>query len=122
MTGRITPTSAPCRTDDGRFAEEIVPVTVPAGRGETVTVSVDEHRAGTRRRRAGGVALADRARRPGHRRELLGHCRRGRRLVLVSRSYAEATAWRRWRPAVVESCGIEPARTGLRRPSVCPGR
>ena len=30
-------------TDDGRFAEEIVPVTVPAGRGETVTVSVDEH-------------------------------------------------------------------------------
>ncbi len=30
-------------TDDGRFAEEIIPVTVPAGRGETVTVSVDEH-------------------------------------------------------------------------------
>ena len=30
-------------TEDGRFAEEIVPVTVPAGRGETVTVSVDEH-------------------------------------------------------------------------------
>ena len=30
-------------TDDGRFAAEIIPVTVPAGRGETVTVSVDEH-------------------------------------------------------------------------------
>jgi acetyl-CoA C-acetyltransferase len=30
-------------TDDGRFAEEIVPMTVPAGRGETVTVSLDEH-------------------------------------------------------------------------------
>ena len=30
-------------TDDGRFAEEIVPVTVPVGRGETVTVSKDEH-------------------------------------------------------------------------------
>src|ERR1700734_849978 len=30
-------------TDDGRFAEEIVPVSVPAGRGQTVTVSIDEH-------------------------------------------------------------------------------
>ena len=44
-------------TDDGRFAEEIVPVTVPAGRGETVTVSVDEHpRRGHDAREAGGVA------------------------------------------------------------------
>jgi acetyl-CoA C-acetyltransferase len=30
-------------TDDGRFAEEIVPVKVPAGRGEVMEVSVDEH-------------------------------------------------------------------------------
>src|ERR1700722_19854677 len=30
-------------TEDGRFAEEIVPVTVPAGKGQTVTVSLDEH-------------------------------------------------------------------------------
>src|SRR5580704_5473090 len=30
-------------SDDGRFAEEIVPVSVPMGRGETVTVGVDEH-------------------------------------------------------------------------------
>jgi acetyl-CoA C-acetyltransferase len=30
-------------TEDGRFAEEIVPVTVPSGRGATTTVSVDEH-------------------------------------------------------------------------------
>ncbi len=30
-------------TDDGRFAEEIVPVEVPVGRGETRTVGTDEH-------------------------------------------------------------------------------
>ena len=30
-------------TKDGRFGDEIVPVTVPAGHGETVTVSLDEH-------------------------------------------------------------------------------
>ncbi len=30
-------------TDDGRFAEEIVPVEVPVGRGETRTVDTDEH-------------------------------------------------------------------------------
>ncbi|TDC57203.1 3-oxoadipyl-CoA thiolase [Micromonospora sp. KC207] len=32
---------------DGRFAEEIVPVTVPAGRRETKLVDVDEHPRGT---------------------------------------------------------------------------
>ncbi len=31
------------RTEDGRFAQEIVPVTVPAGAAGTVTVSIDEH-------------------------------------------------------------------------------
>ncbi len=29
--------------DEGRFAKEVVPVTVPAGRGETKVVDIDEH-------------------------------------------------------------------------------
>ena len=67
-------------TDDGRFAEEIVPVTVPAGRGETVTVSVDEcPRRDTTPEKLAALPLPHRARRSGHRRELLGDRRRGRR-------------------------------------------
>ena len=77
-------------TEDGRFAEEIVPVTVPAGRGETVTVTWTSTRGPTPPREAGGAAIAHRARRSGDRRELVGHCRRRRRPVLVSRAYAEA--------------------------------
>jgi acetyl-CoA acyltransferase len=34
---------AAAAADDGRFASEVVPVTVPAGRGQTATVSQDEH-------------------------------------------------------------------------------
>src|ERR1700722_17697225 len=34
---------AAAAADDGRFATEIVPVTVPVGRGQTATLSVDEH-------------------------------------------------------------------------------
>ena len=67
-------------TDEGRFDEEIVPVTVPAGRGETVTFSVDEHpRRDTSLEKLAALALADGTRRADHRRELVGHRRRGRR-------------------------------------------
>jgi acetyl-CoA acetyltransferase family protein len=93
-------------TDDGRFAEEIVPVTVPAGRGKTVTVSVDEHpRRDTTPEKLAALpsGIAD----------------GGAALVVVSRAYAEAHGMeplatvRSW-----NSCGVEPARTGL-APTVC---
>ena len=107
-------------TDDGRFAEEIVPVTVPAGRGETVTVSRGRTpEAGHDAGEAGGVALADRSRRPDHRRELVGHCGRGRRprggvtlLRLCARDDPAGDG------ACMELVRIEPARTGL-APTVC---
>ena len=107
-------------TDDGRFAEEIVPVTVPARRSETVTVSVDEcpRRDTTLEKLAalrsltgpdGQVTAGNSS----------GIADGGAALVVVSRSYAEAHGMeplatvRSW-----NSCGIEPARTGL-APTVC---
>ena len=107
-------------TDDGRFAEEIVPVTVPARRGETVTVRVDEHprRETTPEKLAalpsltgpGGQVTAGNS---------SGIADGGAALVLVSRAYAESHGMaplatvRSW-----NSCGIEPARTGL-APTIC---
>ena len=107
-------------TDDGRFAEEIVPVTVPAGRGETVTVSVDEHprRDTTLEKLAALPSLTgpDGQITAGN---SSGIADGGAALVVVARSYAEAHGMgplatvRSW-----NSCGIEPARTGL-APTVC---
>ena len=107
-------------TDDGRFAEEIVPVTVPAGRGQTVTVSVDEcpRRDTSLEKLAalpvlsgpGGTVTAGNS---------SGIADGGAALVLVSRAYAEAhgieplATVRSW-----NSCGVEPARTGL-APTIC---
>jgi len=107
-------------TDDGRFAEEIVPVVVPAGRGETVTVRVDEHpRRDTSLEQLaalpsltgpGGQVTAGNS---------SGITDGGAALVVVARSYADAHGMeplatvRSW-----NSCGIEPARTGL-APTVC---
>jgi len=107
-------------TDDGRFAEEIVPVTVPAGRGETVTVSVDEHP----RRDTSLEKLAALPSLTGPEGTITagnssGIADGGAALVVVARSYAEANGMeplatvRSW-----NSCGIEPARTGL-APTVC---
>jgi acetyl-CoA C-acetyltransferase len=111
---------AAAATDDGRFAEEIVPVTVPAGRGETVTVSVDEHP----RRDTTLEKLAKLPSLTGPDGQITagnssGIADGGAALVVVSRSYAEAHGMtplatvRSW-----NSCGIEPARTGL-APTVC---
>ncbi len=108
-------------TKDGRFGDEIVPVTIPAGRGETVTVSVDRASAGRHdARETGGVAGAvGAARRDRDRGQLVGHRRRWRAVVVTSRAYAEAhglaplATVRSWNNA-----GIEPARTGL-GPTVC---
>ena len=107
-------------TDDGRFAEEIIPVTVPAGRGETVTVSVDEHprRDTTLEKLAALPSLTgpDGQITAGN---SSGIADGGAALVVVSRAYAEAHGMeplatvRSW-----NSCGIEPARTGL-APTVC---
>ena len=107
-------------TDDGRFAEEIVPLEVPAGRGETVTVSVDEHprRDTTLEKLAALPSLTgpDGTITAGN---SSGIADGGAALVVVARAYAEAHGMeplatvRSW-----NSCGIEPARTGL-APTVC---
>ncbi len=107
-------------TDDGRFAEEIVPVVVPAGRRETATVSVDEHprRDTTLEKLAALPSLTgpDGTITAGN---SSGIADGGAALVVVARSYAEAHGMeplatvRSW-----NSCGIEPARTGL-APTVC---
>jgi acetyl-CoA acyltransferase len=107
-------------TDDGRFAEEIIPVIVPAGRGETVTVSVDEHprRDTTLEKLAALPSLTgpDGQITAGN---SSGIADGGAALVVVARAYAEAHGMeplatvRSW-----NSCGIEPARTGL-APTVC---
>jgi acetyl-CoA C-acetyltransferase len=111
---------AAAAADDGRFAEEIIPVTVPVGRGETATVSVDEHprRDTTPEKLAALPSLTgpDGTITAGN---SSGIADGGAALVLVDRAYAEAHGFavlatvRSW-----SSCGIEPARTGL-APTVC---
>jgi acetyl-CoA acetyltransferase family protein len=107
-------------TDDGRFAEEIVPMTVPAGRGETVTVTLDEHP----RRDTTLEKLAALPSLTGPNGQITagnssGIADGGAALVVVARAFAEANGMeplatvRSW-----NSCGIEPARTGL-APTVC---
>jgi acetyl-CoA acetyltransferase family protein len=106
---------AAAAADDGRFAEEIVPVTVPVGRGETVTVSVDEHprRDTTLEKLAALPSLTgpDGQITAGN---SSGIADGGAAVVVVDRDYAESHGMsvlatiRSW-----NSCGIEPARTGL---------
>ncbi len=102
-------------TDDGRFADEIVPVTVPVGRGETALVSVDEHprRDTTLEKLAALPSLTgpDGQITAGN---SSGIADGGAAVVVVDREYADAhgleilATVRAW-----NSCGIEPARTGL---------
>jgi len=107
-------------TEDGRFADEIVPVTVPSGRGETVTVSVDEHpRADTTLEKLAALPSLSGPDGQVTAGNSSGVGDGGAGLVLTSRAYADAHAItplatvRAW-----NSCGIEPARTGL-APTVC---
>ena len=107
-------------TDDGRFAEEIVPVVVPSGRGETVTVSIDEHprRDTTLEKLAALPSLTgpDGQITAGN---ASGIADGGAALVLTSRAYAEAHGMEPLATVLSwNSCGIEPARTGL-APTVC---
>ncbi len=111
---------AAAAADDGRFAEEIVPVQVPVGRGQTVTVNTDEHP----RRDTSLEKLAALPSLSGPDGQVTagnssGIADGGAALVLTSRAYAEnhgleplatVLAW--------NSCGIEPARTGL-APTIC---
>jgi acetyl-CoA C-acetyltransferase len=101
--------------DDGRFAAEIAPVQVPAGRGETATFDTDEQprRDTTPEKLAalpvltgpGGTITAGNS---------SGIGDGGAALVVVDRAYADAhgleilAVVRSW-----ASAGIEPARTGL---------
>jgi acetyl-CoA C-acetyltransferase len=106
---------AAAAADDGRFANEIVPVTVPFGRGETVTLSVDEHprRDTTLEKLAALPSLTgpDGQVTAGN---SSGIADGGAAVVVVDRDYADAhglevlATIRSW-----NSCGIEPARTGL---------
>jgi acetyl-CoA acyltransferase len=106
---------AAAAADDGRFAEEVIGMTVPVGRGETATFSVDEHprRDTTLEKLAAlpsltgpnGTITAGNS---------SGIADGGAALVVVEREYAEAHGMeilatvRSW-----ASSGIEPARTGL---------
>ncbi len=107
-------------TEDGRFAEEIVPVTVPAGRGETVTVTIDEHpRADTSLEKLASLRSLTGPDGQVTAGNSSGVGDGGAALVLTSRAYAEAhnltplATVRAW-----NSAGIEPARTGL-APTIC---
>ncbi|HEY3841998.1 MAG TPA: thiolase family protein [Acidimicrobiales bacterium] len=111
---------AAAAADDGRFASEVVPLTVPAGRGQTATFTTDEHprRDTTLEKLAAlpsltgpnGTITAGNS---------SGIADGGAALVVVEREYAEAhgleilATVRSW-----NSCGIEPARTGL-APTIC---
>jgi acetyl-CoA C-acetyltransferase len=106
---------AAAAADDGRFASEIVPVTVPVGRGETATVGVDEHP----RRDTTLAKLAALPSLTGPDGQVTagnssGIADGGAAVVVVDRDYADAHGMevlatiRSW-----NSCGVEPARTGL---------
>jgi acetyl-CoA acetyltransferase family protein len=111
---------AAAATDDGRFAAEIIPVTVPVGRGETATVATDEYprRDTTMEKLAAlpsltgpnGTITAGNS---------SGIADGGAALLVVDREYADAHGMealatvRSW-----NSCGIEPGRTGL-APTIC---
>jgi acetyl-CoA C-acetyltransferase len=102
-------------TDDGRFAAEIFPVTVPSGRGETVTVNVDEHpRRDTTLEKLAALPSLTGPKGTITAGNSSGIADGGAALVVVDREYADAHGMealatvRSW-----TSCGIEPARTGL---------
>jgi len=108
-------TRAIAATDDGRYATEIVPVEVPAGRGETVTFALDEQP----RRDTSPEKLAKLPSLTGPDGTITagnssGIGDGGAAMVVVDREYADAKGLEAL--AVVRSwasCGIEPSRTGL---------
>ena len=72
--------AGPRRRTTGRFADEIVPVTIPQKKGEPIVVSVDEHpRPGTTAETLGQAQGRQRPRPQRHRRQRLRRQRRRRR-------------------------------------------
>ncbi len=106
---------AAAAADEGRFAEEIVPVEVPSGRGATTTVAVDE----CPRRDTSLEKLAALPSLTGPRGTITagnssGIADGGAALVLTSRRYADDHGLEPLGTVVSwASAGIEPARTGL---------
>jgi acetyl-CoA C-acetyltransferase len=111
---------AAAAADDGRFAAEVFAVTVPVGRGETASFTTDEHpRRDTTMERLGALPSLTGPEGTITAGNSSGLADGGAALVVVERNYAEqhgmeilATV-RSW-----NSCGIEPARTGL-APTIC---
>jgi acetyl-CoA acetyltransferase family protein len=111
---------AAAAADDGRFAAEVFAVTVPVGRGKTVSFTTDEHpRRDTTMEKLGSLPSLTGPNGTITAGNSSGLADGGAALVVVERNYAEqhgmeilATV-RSW-----NSCGIEPARTGL-APTIC---
>jgi acetyl-CoA acetyltransferase family protein len=111
---------AAAAADDGRFASEVVPLTVPAGRGQTATFTTDEHpRRDTTMEKLAALPSLTGPKGTITAGNSSGIADGGAALVVVDRDYAEAHSMeilatvRSW-----NSCGIEPARTGL-APTIC---
>ncbi len=102
-------------SDDGRFAEEIIPVDIPVGKGESMTLTFDEHpRRDTSIEKLGKLNSLTGPQGSITAGNSSGIADGGAALVVVERKYAEEHALtilasiRSW-----GSAGIEPARTGL---------
>jgi acetyl-CoA C-acetyltransferase len=111
---------AAAAADDGRFAEEIVPVTVPGSRGDTVTFATDEHpRRDTTLEKLAALRVLTGPNGTITAGNSSGIADGGAAMVIVDREYADSHSLevlavvRSW-----ASSGIEPARTGL-APTVC---
>jgi len=106
---------AAAAADDGRFAEEIVPVEVPVGRGETTLFTTDEHpRRDTSLEKLAALPVLSGPRGTITAGNSSGIGDGGAAMVIVAREYADAHGMEPL--AVVRSwasSGIEPARTGL---------
>jgi acetyl-CoA acetyltransferase family protein len=106
--------------DDGRFAEEIVALEVPIGRGESTTVTTDEHpRRDTTLEKLGALRSLTGPNGSITAGNSSGIADGGAAMAVVDRDYAAAhgleilAVVRSW-----ASSGIEPARTGL-APTLC---
>lgn len=102
-------------SDDGRFAEEIIPIDIPVGKGESMTLTIDEHpRRDTSIEKLGKLNSLTGPQGSITAGNSSGIADGGAALVVVDRKYADEHAMtilasiRSW-----GSAGIEPSRTGL---------
>jgi acetyl-CoA C-acetyltransferase len=111
---------AAAAADDGRFASEMIPMTVPTGKGQTAIVDTDEHpRRDTTMEKLAALPSLTGPQGTITAGNSSGIADGGAALIMVDREYANAHGMealatvRSW-----NSCGIEPARTGL-APTIC---